>query len=81
MSEDSFAELPSSQLLDKEAAVLLSPGLELAGEVRIFRTRDMGKITAEGLSVHGRLDLQVKVNGEPVWRLLSVLPAHLIPGV
>ena len=62
--------------------MLLSPDLELAGEVRVLRTRDMGKITAEGLSIHGRLDLQVKVNGEPVWRLLPVpvLPAHLIPG-
>ena len=63
--------------------MLLSPGLELAGEVCIFRTRDMGRITAEGLSIHGRLDLQVKVNGKPVrlqqFLLVPVLSAQLIP--
>ena len=34
------------------------------GEVRVLRTRDLGRISpAEGLSICGRLDLQVKVNG------------------
>ena len=62
-----FVLLPTHLLMQHGKAVALAPGLRMPkGVAMAFRTGDLGLLSSNGmLHLHGRLDLQVKINGGP----------------